>query len=278
MSWWNRLCGKSGLTPAHDAAPAKATDPPGKSAVQAIPQPVVDSLQSIVKVINESVTIAAETKSEDTRRSRLWVARENLATLQSLAAEWPEVHLTNLAAVERNIADIEALPPLPTRARTRRGEAPVEFAGALEGFRIVAALDCGTCLKCSALDGRCFAAEIGPRPPFHKNCRCIAVPVARSWKSMGIDVPEISVGTRASAIGQVPADWNHLRWLLTTQPRWRIYECLGETYAHLLLKSEMDPQVFTDLLLTPRYRVRTMRELAALAPDAFMKAGLTAYL
>lgn len=183
---------------------------------------------------------------------------------------------------ERSVADAEraALPnslscgsPSPSRS-----EVPPAFRDVLAGFQIVSALDCSVCLKCSALDGRRFRADSGPRPPFHKGCRCVAIPIARSWRELGIDVDEWPVGERASPAGPVPANWHHLRWLLTTQPRWRIEQCLGHSHSALLLRGEIDPEDFRAAVLTPRYRVRTIHEMIELFPQAAERAGLRGIL
>lgn len=42
------------------------------------------------------------------------------------------------------------------------------------------------------------------RPPIHFNDRCIIVPVTKSFKELGIDLPEPSVGERASSEGPQP--------------------------------------------------------------------------
>ena len=72
----------------------------------------------------------------------------------------------------------------------------------LKGTQLVCALDEKTCLKCLILDGSEKPIEF----PIHEGCRCVMVPVTKSWKELGVDFEERGEETRASAIGQVPAD------------------------------------------------------------------------
>ena len=42
--------------------------------------------------------------------------------------------------------------------------------------------------------------------PRHPNCRSVLVPITKTYRELGIDIDEVEVGTRASDLGQVPAD------------------------------------------------------------------------
>jgi hypothetical protein len=71
----------------------------------------------------------------------------------------------------------------------------------LKGTALLCALDERTCLACLELDGT------DHRVPVHDGCRCVVVPIPRSWAELtGLPVREPGPGTRSSAIGQVPAD------------------------------------------------------------------------
>lgn len=43
-------------------------------------------------------------------------------------------------------------------------------------------------------------------PPRHFNCRSVLVPITKSFKELGVDIPEPPEGTRASDQGQIPAN------------------------------------------------------------------------
>jgi len=63
--------------------------------------------QRIVDVVNESMRIAHESKNIETRRSRVRVARERMAQLRELAADYPFLKIQRLADVERDLKKID---------------------------------------------------------------------------------------------------------------------------------------------------------------------------
>ena len=90
-------------------------------------------------------------------------------------------------------------------------------------YRYVATLDTRTSSICRALDGQEFEYGKGPTPPQHFNCRSTTVPVI-DYDDLGFIPPP--TGTRASALGQVPANQSYGQWLAKKQQ--------GETDADLL--------------------------------------------
>ena len=72
----------------------------------------------------------------------------------------------------------------------------------VKGVELLCVLDEQTCLTCLKLDG----TKNPPELPIHEGCRCVTVPVTKTFKEIGIDVPEIPEGDRASAIGPVAED------------------------------------------------------------------------
>lgn len=63
-------------------------------------------------------------------------------------------------------------------------------------------MDERTCLTCLELDGALNPPEL----PIHEGCRCITLPVTKTFKELGIDIAEFPKGTRSSAIGPVAED------------------------------------------------------------------------
>lgn len=56
----------------------------------------------------------------------------------------------------------------------------------------------GTCLRCAGLDGSHY--KLGaPHPPIplHPRCRCYLIPVTRSYKELGLNIPEMERSYRA---------------------------------------------------------------------------------
>lgn len=72
----------------------------------------------------------------------------------------------------------------------------------------------------------------GPVPPLHFNCRCVRIPVVKSWRDLGFDIDEVPEGTRASMDGQVPETQTYGAWL-KTQPASVQDEALGPKRAEL---------------------------------------------
>jgi len=88
-----------------------------------------------------------------------------------------------------------------------------ENGDVIEGEQIIATLDARTTPLCRAMDGKVYPIGVGPRPPFHWNCRTTVAPVLKSWKQLGIKLSEAPEGTRASMDGQVPDRVTYQQWL-----------------------------------------------------------------
>lgn len=52
-------------------------------------------------------------------------------------------------------------------------------------------LDAASCLRCAALDGREYEHNDHPHIPLHPRCRCVLLPVTRTWREMGLDRDEM---------------------------------------------------------------------------------------
>ena len=88
----------------------------------------------------------------------------------------------------------------------------------------LATLDASTRPECRIRDGKEYSLEafesIGHAVPWRggpgkilPNCRCIALPVLRSWRELGIPIDDMPRGTRASMGGQVAGDLYYPRWI-----------------------------------------------------------------
>ena len=60
----------------------------------------------------------------------------------------------------------------------------------------------GTCLRCSALDGKTWALDDENRPdcPLHPRCRCMLTPETISWRDLGIPIDELKDAARPYTI------------------------------------------------------------------------------
>ena len=84
----------------------------------------------------------------------------------------------------------------------REALADPQNSDVVKGVELHCVLDEGTCLTCLELDGTLNPPEL----PIHEDCRCVTLPVLKTFRDLGIDVPEFPEGTRASAIGPVARD------------------------------------------------------------------------
>lgn len=120
-----------------------------------------------------------------------------------------------------------------------------ENKAVISGVQWVSTLDDRTSDICIGLDGEIFPIGSGPRPPAHINCRSTTVPVLKSWQELGIDLPELPEGTRASLNGQIPARINYRQWL-EMQPLKVQDEILGPSRAKLFRSGDLVIDRFSD--------------------------------
>lgn len=135
----------------------------------------------------------------------------------------------------------------------------------------VATLDTRTCKHCMALDGQKFEIGKGPKSPAHIGCRCVRVPVTKSWRELGFDIDELPAGTRASMNGQVSATETYGTWL-KKQPATVQDEALGPTRGALFRNGGLSVDRFTNRA----GEELTLNQLRMLDEKAFQSAGLAA--
>ncbi len=121
----------------------------------------------------------------------------------------------------------------------------------------VATLDTKTCLRCGLLDGKQF--PMGEEPRHHRNCRCCAIPVLKSWRELGIDVDDIAESTRASMNGQVPEKTTYSEWIKVQSGAIQD-EALGPKRAELFRSGKVRLDQFMDA----KGRMLTLAELQGL--------------
>lgn len=180
-------------------------------------------------------------------------------------------------AVSRRHARTVAHTALQHVAHVARLETMRANESVIKGYRWVATLDSRTSELCQSLDGRIFELGEGPMPPAHPNCRSTVVPVPKTWEELGIDLPELPEGTRASVGasggGQVSAGMTYFEWL-KTQPASFVAEALGPTRAKLFLKGGLSAEEFARLQLGRNFQPLTIEEMRAKAPKVFLLAGV----
>jgi hypothetical protein len=144
----------------------------------------------------------------------------------------------------------------------------------------VSTLDSRTSELCRVRDGLKYTAEthkpIGHKVPWlggpgrlHHQCRSTSTPVLKSWSELGVALPELDTGTRASMDGQVPADQTYSQWL-AKQSASRQDEILGPTRGKLL----RDGGLTVDKFSNERGKWLTLDELKQRDAAAFKRAGV----
>lgn len=89
-------------------------------------------------------------------------------------------------------------------------------ADVIKGMMQLSTLDSHTTDICMAYSGATWDLDENPigdtelpfngGPPRHWNCRSVLVPITRSYKELGLDVPEMQESTRSSVDGQIKAN------------------------------------------------------------------------
>lgn len=141
-------------------------------------------------------------------------------------------------------------------------------SGIMNGYVWVSTLDQSTSDTCQALDGRVFQVGDGPLPPAHIGCRSSTAGVVKSWRDLGIDLPERDTGTRASMDGQVSGKLTYQTWL-EKQSVDRQDEILGATRGKLFRAGAT-----VDKFVDKNYRTLTLDQLRKRDSELFQKAGL----
>jgi len=155
-------------------------------------------------------------------------------------------------------------------------------ADLIKALQWSATLDLRTSSMCRIRDRLLYTPDehkpIGHKVPWgagpgrlHWRCRSGQVPVLKSFKELGIDVPEIEVGgkTRASMDGQLPADTSYADWLKKQSAK-RQDEVLGPTRGRLL----RDGKLSMADLYSARGELLTLDDLRKRDAEAFKRAGL----
>jgi hypothetical protein len=97
----------------------------------------------------------------------------------------------------------------------------------------------------------------------------VSVPVVKSWRDLGIDLPDMTPTERASMDGTVPADLSYGEWL-KRQSAARQDQVLGPTRGALLRRGGLSIEDFSN----DKGVQFTLDELRARDAEAFKKAGL----
>jgi hypothetical protein len=140
-----------------------------------------------------------------------------------------------------------------------------ENADILNGVQWLSTFDSRSCLECAARSGMTWDLDGNPInatlpfsiPPLHVNCHCVLTGVTKSYRELGLDVDK-EIGTRASDLGQVPADWTFDEFLKHHDAAYQD-ELLGKGKARMYREGKMTVRD----LLSQHGRPLTLKELQA---------------
>ncbi len=136
----------------------------------------------------------------------------------------------------------------------------------------------GTCPRCAALDGAMYAStKSAPPCPLHPRCRCMLLPITKTWRDLGIDVDEAdevyekwyirSPGRKILQTGTI--DGNYAEWWATRSTKFQD-NAIGPRRADLVRSGQVD---FNDLVVHGTGRLRLLNEL----PNPITKGITTPY-
>jgi SPP1 gp7 family putative phage head morphogenesis protein len=117
----------------------------------------------------------------------------------------------------------------------------------IKGVRWLSTLDSHTCVQCAALDNAAWDLDGQPiqatklefqLPPAHWSCRCVASPIPKTFRDIGLNIDEPAEGTRASSEGPVPASTTFDEFLKRQSPAF-INKTLGKERAALFLAGKL---------------------------------------
>ena len=139
----------------------------------------------------------------------------------------------------------------------------------IKGVRWLATLDGHTCTRCAALDHQAWDLEGKPiegttvqfmAPPIHWNDRCVLTPIPKTFRDIGLNIPEpTDTGQRASSNGPVAGNTTFTSFLKRQSPDF-IEQVLGKKRAELFKAGK----ITTRDLISGTGRELTLDELKAL--------------
>ena len=140
----------------------------------------------------------------------------------------------------------------------------------IKGVIYTATLDSSTSILCASRDRNFYAiGKSRPAIPAHMNCRSVYTAALKSWRELGLDIPEVPESTRSSFSGQIPAKVTYNEFLRKQSAEFQD-EVLGSTKGKLFREGGLDIQRF----ISKQGKEYTLDELRQRDASAFKQAGL----
>lgn len=127
----------------------------------------------------------------------------------------------------------------------------------------------GTCPRCAALDQRVYKtlADVPPLP-LHPNCRCVLTPITKTWREMGMDVPEMAKTNRPWTerlkSGEKEdygiTDKSYGDWWKTKSKAWQDSSTVGPTRAKMIREGLIKYEDIVDPKTGNLYTIKQLKQ------------------
>lgn len=171
-----------------------------------------------------------------------------------------------LLDLTRNNANALVHTAVQTVANNARQAVYEQNSDVIQAFSWFSAMDSHVCRNCMALSGKEWKNDKGNTPighsvpfqlpPIHFNDRCVLLPVTKTFKQLGLDLPKLPPGERASSLGPISADTTFDQYLQRV-PKTQQDEMLGKGRADLFREGKIS----LNQLLDGQGRELTLKEL-----------------
>ncbi|MCW5597648.1 MAG: minor capsid protein [Chitinophagaceae bacterium] len=143
----------------------------------------------------------------------------------------------------------------------------------IKGIKIVATLDSRTSAICRSLDSKVFPIDKAPMPPFHLACRTSTSVVLDSRFNMLDEGATRSSRDEDGDVVSVDANETYYSWLMKQKPDFQD-SVIGKKRGKLLRDGGLTADRFAELQLGKNFEPLTLKEIKAIEPLAFERAGL----
>ena len=171
-----------------------------------------------------------------------------------------------LLDITRNNANALVHTAVQTVSNNARQAVYEQNSDVIQAFSWFTAMDSHVCPQCMALSGREWKNDKGNTPmghsvqfqlpPIHFNDRCVLLPVTKTFKQLGLKLPELPPGERASSLGPISADTTFDQYLQRVS-KTQQDEMLGKGRADLFREGKIS----LNQLLDGQGRELTLKEL-----------------
>lgn len=168
---------------------------------------IAGTAQRFVQIINESLQIANSTKNVETKKSRVWVARQKLNELKHYVKKYPFIKIDKLHEVGSNIIEFEAEIENFNKVMicSEKDQTYYQNGNFVKGLIFCAYPELETPLSVLLHHREIFPGPPSKAPRYGPDKYGGWSPVTKTWRELGIDIDEIEEGEIASKLGPVRA-------------------------------------------------------------------------